>query len=183
VSIPDLQPTLLGALVHLRPLRESDWDALYAVASDPLIWEQHPRPDRCTEPVFRESFRQGLESGGALLATDADTGEVIVHSRFRHDPELGEIEIGWTFLARSHWGGRYNVEMKRLMLSYAFQFVDRVVFYVGAGNIRSQKAVEKLGATRAGFGRDDGSGRPSIRYELTRARFEGEPSAGAESPG
>ena len=166
----DLKPTLTGGLVHLRPLRESDWHALFAVASDPLIWEQHPRPDRCTEPVFREFFRQGIESGGALLATDAVTGEVIGSSRFRHFPELAEIEIGWTFIARSHWGGRYNAEMKRLMLRHAFQFVQRVVFYVGERNIRSQKAVEKLGAVRAGLGRDDGSDRPSIRYELAKER-------------
>ncbi|MBV8085918.1 MAG: GNAT family N-acetyltransferase [Chloroflexi bacterium] len=169
--MPDLQPTLIGKLVHLRPLRQSDWNALFAVASDPLVWEQHPRPDRCTEPVFREFFDQALESGGALLATDAATGEVVGSSRFRHDQERGEIEIGWTFLARSHWGGRYNAEMKRLMLRHAFQFVDCVVFYIGGRNVRSQKAVEKLGASRAGFGRDDGSGSPSVRYELTREQF------------
>jgi RimJ/RimL family protein N-acetyltransferase len=163
---------LCGELVHLRPLVEDDWTALFAVASDPLIWEQHPRQDRCTEPVFREFFRQGLESGGAFSVLDAATGEVIGSTRFRHYPDAAEIEIGWSFLARSRWGGRYNAEMKRLMLRYAFQFVDRVVFCVGERNIRSQKAVEKLGAVRAGHGHDDGSGRPSVRFELTREQFE-----------
>jgi RimJ/RimL family protein N-acetyltransferase len=147
----DLQPTLKGELVHLRPLKEDDFDALYAVASDPLIWEQHPNPDRCTEPVFKEFFRDAMESGGALLATDAADGRVIGSSRFYgYDPIKSEIEIGWSFLARSHWGGSYNGEMKRLMLNHAFKFVNSVIFVIGIHNIRSQRAVEKIGGVRVG---------------------------------
>ena len=78
----DLQPVLRGELLELRPLREDDFDALYAAASDPLIWEQHPEPERCTEPVFRQFFRGAMESGGAFLALDRSDRRVIGSSRF-----------------------------------------------------------------------------------------------------
>ena len=102
----DLQPTLKGALLELRPLRSEDFDPLYAVASDALIWAQHPSSDRYKQEVFREFFREALQSGGALVAIDSATGRVIGSSRFhQHDPSQSEVEIGWTFLARSRWGG------------------------------------------------------------------------------
>ena len=162
----DLQPVLQGEFVSLRPLRSEDFPSLYAVASDPLIWEQHPSPDRYKEEVFNLFFREALDSGGALLAIDAKDGQVI-GSR--------EIEIGWTFLARSHWGGVYNGEMKRLMLQHAFRFVDTVVFLIGPQNLRSQKAIEKLGGVRAGS-RTDANGRNSFAYQITRSTFA-QPSA------
>ena len=142
----DLQPQLEGLLLTLRPLRPDDWDALFAVASDPLIWAGHPDRERYTEPVFREFFRTAIESRGALAVLDRATGRIIGSSRYVwHGPPRDELEIGWTFLARAYWGGRFNSEMKRLMLQHAFQFVDRVVFIVGVTNIRSQKAMLKIG--------------------------------------
>ena len=120
----ELQPTLMGELLHLRPLRVQDFDALYAVASDPLLWEQHPNSDRYKREVFQAFFQDALASRGALITLDAKYGKVIGSSRFYgYDPQNSEIEIGWTFLARSHWGGRFNREMKRLMLQHAFRFV------------------------------------------------------------
>ena len=167
----DLQPVLKGELLELRPLQAADFDALFAVASDPLIWEQHPANDRYEEGVFRTFFREALESGGALIAIDARDGRVIGSSRFHgYDRERGEIEIGWTFLARSHWGGAVNGEMKRLMLRHAFRFVDTVVFLVGPENRRSQRAVERIGAVRAGS-RVDGCGRNSFVYQITASTF------------
>jgi RimJ/RimL family protein N-acetyltransferase len=167
----DLQPSLQGMLVELQPLRPEDFDDLYAVASDPLIWEQHPARDRYQEEVFRAFFRDALGSGGALLALDRRDGRVIGSSRFHgHDPEKREVEIGWTFLARSHWGGAFNRDMKRLMLRHAFRFVETVLFRVGPQNLRSQRAVEKLGAVRVGTG-PDGTGRESVLYRLTAATF------------
>jgi N-acetyltransferase len=163
----DLQPTLKGKLVELRPLRPEDFPALYAVASDPLIWEQHPVPDRHKQEVFRGVFLDALESGGALVALDAKLGGIIGSSRFHgYDPEKSEIEIGWTFLARSYWGGIYNREMKQLMLQHAFRFVDRAVFLVGPQNVRSQRAMEKIGGVRVGS-RPDASGRESFVYLIT----------------
>jgi RimJ/RimL family protein N-acetyltransferase len=172
----DLQPVLKGELVELRPLRPDDFDALFAVGSDPLIWEQHPASDRYREDVFRAFFREALESGGALVALDAKDGRVIGSSRFHgYDADSSEIEIGWTFLARSHWGGAYNGEMKRLMLRHAFQFVDRVLFLIGPHNYRSQRAVEKIGGVRAGS-RRDADGSEKLVYEIRApARVEGNP--------
>lgn len=166
----DLQPTLHGALLTLRPLRAEDFPALYAVAADPLIWEQHPEPDRHTEAKFTAFFREALASGGALLAIDAGTRKVIGSSRFHgYNSEKREVEVGWTFLARSYWGGRYNGEMKALMLRHAFRFVDTVVFLIGPHNVRSQRAVEKIGAVRDGS-RLDAHGRHSLVYRITRPR-------------
>jgi N-acetyltransferase len=168
----DLQPILKGELLSLRPLRPEDFHDLYAVASDPLIWEQHPSKDRYKEEVFKEFFWDGLASGGAVIAIDSKTGRVIGSSRYHgYDQEKSEIEIGWTFLARSHWGGVYNREMKQLMLRHAFRFVDRVVFLVGPKNLRSQKALEKIGGVLVGS-RPDATGRDSLVYQITASTHQ-----------
>lgn len=151
----DRQPTLEGELVLLRPLAEEDWDALYAVASDPAVWEQHPIHDRWREDVFRDFFEDGLARGGALAVLDKAKGTIIGSSRFQNlldaedDPEeQSSVEIGWTFLAPRYWGRGYNHEMKRLMLEHAFRFVERVDFRVGETNWRSRTALENIGAER-----------------------------------
>jgi N-acetyltransferase len=139
----------------VRPLRADDFDALYEAARDPLIWEQHPDA-RYREDVFRDFFAEHLATGGALAVLDARSGEIIGTSRYHgHDPDRSEVEIGWTFLARAYWGGEFNGELKRLMLEHAFRFVETVVFVVAPQNLRSQRAVEKLGAVRAGTRHDD----------------------------
>ena len=144
----DLQPTLIGELLELRPLKPTDFDALFRAASDPLIWEQHPESDRYSREVFQIYFDGALESGGAFAIIDRKTGRIIGSSRYwNFDPEGSEIEIGWTFLERQFRGGDYNRQLKRLMLEHAFQFVERIVFVVGENNFRSQKALEKIGAT------------------------------------
>jgi len=147
----DLQPHLVGDLLELRPLCDKDWDGLFAAASDPLIWEVHPSHDRYKEDVFREYFREAMASGGALVVVDRQAGKIVGSSRyFRYGPNQDEIEIGWTFLSRAYWGGVYNREMKRLMLDHAFKFVDAVVFLVATTNVRSRKAVEKIGGVLTG---------------------------------
>jgi RimJ/RimL family protein N-acetyltransferase len=147
----DLQPRLQGQLLELRPLKPNDWDELFVVASDPLIWEQHPERDRYKEEVFKVFFKEALASGGAFVLIDKKTQQIIGSTRFYgYDPEKSEIEIGWTFLARKYWGGRFNAEMKRLLLNHAFKFVESVVFFVGEDNVRSQKAMEKVGAIKVG---------------------------------
>ena len=153
VAMPfDLQPHLKGELIELCPLKRADWKELFAVASDSLIWEQHPERDRYREDVFRIFFEEALECGGAFVVIDPKTQHIIGSTRFYgYDPEKSQIEIGWTFLARKYWGGRYNAEMKRLLLNHAFRFVESVVFFVGENNVRSQKAMEKIGATKVGM--------------------------------
>lgn len=163
----DLQPTLGGRLLALRPLRAEDWRAMFAAASDPLIWEQHPEPDRYKEDVFRIFFAAALESGGALVALDVKSGEIVGSSRFHgYDEARSEVEIGWSFLARSHWGGPYNGEMKRLMLVHAFQFVQNVVFLTGPRNLRSRRAIEKVGGALVGSGFE--RGHECLFYRISR---------------
>jgi RimJ/RimL family protein N-acetyltransferase len=168
----DLQPYLRGELIELWPLESDDWDDLFAVASDPLIWEQHPESNRYKEDVFKVFFREALESGGAFVVIDTKTQQIIGSTRFfGYDSEKSEIEIGWTFLARKYWGGRYNAEMKRLLLNHAFKFVESVVFYVGEKNFRSQKAMEKIGVIRVGLvTRAYGNHPPhlNVKYVITR---------------
>lgn len=167
----DYQPVLRGDLVTLRPLLPEDFDALYSVAADPLIWEQHPDKTRHQATGFQVFFQEALASGGALIASDTRTEQIIGSSRFHaYDHGNDEVEIGWTFLARSHWGGRYNREMKHLMLRHAFNFVRRVVFLVDPANVRSQRAVEKIGGVRVGT-RPDGAGRQNVVFAITASSF------------
>ncbi|MEM9369145.1 MAG: GNAT family N-acetyltransferase [Planctomycetota bacterium] len=167
----DRQPNLIGELVSIRPLQESDLEALYAVACDPMLWEQHPARDRYKRSVFEVLFQESLASGGALLVSDTASGNAIGSSRYHgYNESASEIEIGWTFLRRTHWGGRYNGELKQLMLRHAFRFVSSVVFLVGPNNTRSQRAVERIGATRDGV-RVDGTGFESYLYRINANAF------------
>ena len=174
------QPTLEGELLLLRPLRADDWDALYAVASDRLIWEVHPAHDRWQEPAFRAYFADALAQGGALVVIDRASGAMIGGSRMQgYDPaEGGSVEIGWTFLSRSHWGGSYNREMKRLMLAHALGFVERVKFRVGEDNLRSRRAMEKIGGQltdETTITERAGAGVVHVTYEITREGFASGP--------
>jgi len=169
----DLQPNLKGELIELRPLTPEDRDDLFAIASDPLIWEQHPESDRYKEDVFKVFFKDALESGGAFVVIDRKNKRIIGSTRFYgYEPEKSEIEIGWTFLARKYWGGRHNWEMKQLMLAHAFQFVDNVVFYVGENNMRSRRATEKIGAMKSGTVKKVYGNRPpslNVRYVIKKS--------------
>lgn len=167
----DNQPVLRSELVELRPLRIADYDQLFAVASDPRIWQQHPVRGCHEEEEFRSFFRESLASGGALIAIDRRTEDAIGSARFHgYDGQADEVEIGWIFLARSHWGGVYNREITRLMLEHAFQFVNRVVWLAAPQNVRSQRAAEKLGGVRAGS-RPDGGGRDSYVYQFVKSEL------------
>ena len=147
----DLQPTLVGPTLRLRPLEPADWEPLYAVAADPLIWALHPARDRHREPVFRRLFEESVACAGALAVLERSSDAIIGSSRYSFDfTEPGEVEIGWTFLARDFWGGSANREMKRLMLRHAFRFVDRAMFRIGEENLRSRRAMEKIGGKLTG---------------------------------
>ena len=157
------QPVLIGELVEARPLRAEDFDELYQAAADPLLWEQHPEPDRWRREVFRAYFEDHLASEGALAIVDRATGALIGATRYDNlDAERSEVEIGWTFLARPYWGGAYNADLKQVMVQHAFGSVDTVVFLVGERNLRSRRAVEKLGAV------ETGKRRGNVLYELRK---------------
>ncbi|MBC9794873.1 GNAT family N-acetyltransferase [Sinomicrobium weinanense] len=141
-----LQPTLNNDLIVLRPLRENDFEPLYEVAKDPLIWAQHPCPDRYRKEEYSKFFTDSLKSKGALIIIDKSNDKIIGSTRFKPVKNVeNAVEIGWSFLSRNYWGGKYNRSIKMLMMDYAFEFVDDIIFYVGKNNIRSQKAVKKIG--------------------------------------
>jgi len=145
----NLQPELENEIVSIMPLKETDFEKLYKVASDPLIWEQHPNKNRYKREVFENFFKGALKSGGAFIVFDKKKNEVIGSSRYYgYNPVDKSVSIGYTFLARRHWGTTYNRALKKLMLNHAFKYVDTVYFHIGAENIRSQKAILKLGAVK-----------------------------------
>jgi RimJ/RimL family protein N-acetyltransferase len=172
---PDFQPTLVGPTVIVRPVAAADWPELFAVGSDPEIWKVHPVADRYTEAGFRKFFDGAVASKMAFVFVDRATGRLIGSSRYYgHEPELSEIEIGWTFLARSHWGGATNREVKRLMLDHAFGFVETVIFWVGHENWRSQGAMTKIGGIKRDglFTRELSGTMPYFIFEITKRRYE-----------
>jgi N-acetyltransferase len=173
VSAPDLQPTLVGETVIIRPLRSDDWSDMFAAASDPAIWELHPARDRYKQPIFREYFETAVNSKSGFAFVHRMTGSVIGSSRYHgYDPDRSEIEIGWTFLVRAHWGGSTNFEIKHLMLRHAFTFVDSVVFWVGADNWRSRRAMEKIGGVqRAGVFTRASTVGPHVVFEIRKNEF------------
>ena len=147
----DRQPVLEGERLLLRPLQSDDWEALFAVACDRLIWEQHPAHDRWQERVFRDFFDDAMAQQGALVVIDKSNGAMIGSSRYQGLEDVsqcggvGSVEIGWTFLSRAYWGGPTNLAMKRLMIGHALASIAECRFAVGAENWRSRKAMEKIG--------------------------------------
>jgi RimJ/RimL family protein N-acetyltransferase len=146
----NIQPShLQNELITLIPLEEVDFEDLYEVASDRLIWEQHPNKHRYQKEVFLNYFEGALQSGGSFFIRDTNTGDSIGSSRFYdYDETDSSVLIGYTFISRKYWGKGYNASLKKLMLDYAFQYVETVYFHIGANNIRSQKAIEKIGAIK-----------------------------------
>ena len=172
----EFQPVLRGGRVTVRPVESGDWKSMYAAAADPRVWEQHPVSSRYEEAEFRKYFEDALASGGALTFVDNNSGQIIGSSRFHGlDSDKSEVEIGWTFLARDYWGGSYNREIKALMLEHAFKFVETVVFWVGECNLRSRRAMEKIGGIlRAGIHRRELSGNdPYVVYEIRKNDYYG----------
>ena len=175
------QPILEGQRVILRPMTEADREALFRVASDPLLWEQHPAPDRWKPEVFGALFDEGLHSGGALAVLERASGRIIGSSSLRRTPlDPAAAEIGWTYLAREFWGGTINREVKRLLLAHALASVPRVLFRVGESNWRSRKALEKIGANLTELEERIERGGRMVRhvvYEITRDSFARGPLA------
>ncbi len=176
----DLQPRLANALIRIEPLEPTDFEALYAVAADPLIWEQHPNPDRHRRDVFETFFQGALESRGALRVHDAASGALIGSSRYYDlDAAAHTVAIGYTFIDRAHWGRGYNRALKTLMLDHAYRQVERVLFHVGERNLRSRKAMEKLGAALIGQAPIAYHGEPAkvnVIYAIDKAAWAASPA-------
>jgi N-acetyltransferase len=144
----NLQPFLTGNLISLRPLLEADFDRLYECASDPEIWSQHPQPNRYKRGVFRKFFDEAMVSKGALAVIDLEQNKIIGSSRYYNlNHQEKHLTIGYTFLERTYWGGKYNRELKKLMMEHAFKVFDSIRFEIGANNMRSRNSIEKIGAS------------------------------------
>lgn len=172
----NFQPVLKNKLVIAEPLLSTDFERLYKAASDPLIWEQHPNKNRWQLQAFENYFDGAIKSGGAFLVKDAQTNEVIGSSRYSdYNSETNTVSIGYTFFIRSHWGKGHNYALKQLMLNYIFQYVDRVQFYIGAVNKRSQISIERFGAIKTGEEEMAYYGEPAkldYVYAITKGEWE-----------
>ncbi|MFY8109512.1 MAG: GNAT family N-acetyltransferase [Bacteroidia bacterium] len=166
-------PILENDLVSLLPLVDSDFESLYTIASDPLLWEQHPQKNRCEEPIFRLFFNEAIANQMAYKFIDKKSLNVIGTSRFYDcDYNNKSIAIGYTFIARTFWGTKYNSSIKALMIQHAFKFFEKVIFHVDHQNFRSQKAVEKLGAIKIGEKkREFPNETPSINFEYCLSKI------------
>ncbi|SMO35547.1 Protein N-acetyltransferase, RimJ/RimL family [Chryseobacterium rhizoplanae] len=144
-----VQPVLENEEFQLIPLQQGDFESLYEVASDPKVWEQHPNKDRYKKDVFENFFTGAMESKGAFKIIEKATGDVLGSSRYYDfDEEDNHIFIGYTFYGTKSWGKGINPQVKKLMLDYIFQFVDKVHFHIGKENFRSQTALERLGGQK-----------------------------------
>ena len=149
-NIP-LQPVLEDEIVLLTPLLPGDFEALYAAASDPGIWVQHPNKNRWQREVFTTYFEGALQSSGAFKIIEKSTGRVVGSTRFYdYNADESSILIGYTFITVNCWGRGINRRVKQLMLHYIFGYVHKVIFHIGAHNIRSQIAIGRLGAVKTG---------------------------------
>jgi RimJ/RimL family protein N-acetyltransferase len=169
------QPELFSSTLELRPLRPDDLEALYLVASAPEVWEGHPAKDRHHREVFAPYAQSLLDSGTTLVVIDAQTDRIIGCSRYYVSPDQPDsISIGFTFLHHTYWGGATNFELKRLMLSHAFQSFADVWFHIAPSNIRSQKATAKLAAEHVGDAVLDLSGTATLWmcFRLARDTWE-----------
>jgi RimJ/RimL family protein N-acetyltransferase len=175
----ELQPRIENELIKIEPLAAGDFENLYAVASDPLIWEQHPSSDRYRRPVFENFFKGAMASGGAFRVIDNTNGELIGSSRYcDYEEAQRQISIGYTFIARSRWARHYNLALKTLMLDHAFKHVARVTFHVGVNNWRSRKAMEKLGGIYIGEKLVSYSGEaahPNVVFKIDAADWANRP--------
>lgn len=169
----NLQPTLSNELIQIVPLKEADFEELFAIASDQLLWEQHPEKDRYKKEVFQGFFNTAMQSKSAFKVIDVKNGTTIGTSRYYDFNEAEKsVAIGYTFISRKYWATPYNRALKNLMINYAFQFVENIVFHVGDTNFRSQKAVEKLGALHTETFLDEENGRTHVTYTLIKENWK-----------
>jgi RimJ/RimL family protein N-acetyltransferase len=171
----NIQPILENETVILFPLQQADFNELYNVASDPKIWQQHPNKDRWQKEIFSNFFDGAMQSGGAFKIVDKANAKVIGSTRYYdYNENERSIFIGYTFYAVACWGTGINSLVKATMLNYIFQYVDKVYFHIGAGNIRSQIAIGRLGAIKVSeeevtyFGE---APKLNFVYEITKTKW------------
>ncbi|APC96239.1 GNAT family N-acetyltransferase [Francisella frigiditurris] len=163
----DFKVTLKNETIQLIQMEEKHFEDLYKVASDPKIWEQH-FDERWKLDVFQKYFDIGLANKeGCFVIIDLKKNQIIGSTRFyRYDPKDQSVKIGYTFISTEYWGSKINRIIKKLMLDYAFEYLERVYFDVWEYNYRSQKAVEKLGAIKV-----ESNEKGKFLYQLDRDKW------------
>jgi RimJ/RimL family protein N-acetyltransferase len=153
---------LKGKTVELHPLEVENFEKLLEAASNQEIWEltsvNYSVPD-----IFYSNSNaalQGRENGTVypFIIVDKSTKEIIGTTRFLDiAPSDGKLEIGVTWIKKEYWGSTVNLECKLLLLSYSFDILNanRVQFRAKADNLRSRKAIEKIGGVFEGVFRKD----------------------------
>ncbi|MGH3145627.1 MAG: GNAT family N-acetyltransferase, partial [Rubrobacter sp.] len=126
----NLAVVLEGGIVRLEPLAPRHEDGLFEAAGEGGIWRWMPNDASESRETFHGWFEDALARSGAgteaaFATLDARTGEPVGSTRYLAlRPEHRGLEIGWTWLAASHWGTGANVEAKLLMLEHAFEHLD-----------------------------------------------------------
>lgn len=156
-------PTVLtGETVQLFPLEASHQDALYEVASDPVLWTHIPVNGSVREN-FDQLIGQALQERAAgrqypFVIFHQPTQRLIGSTRFIDiEPRDRKLEIGFTYIMREYWGTNINFECKLLLMTYAFETLEaiRVQLKTKDTNIRSRTAIEKIGGKFEGILRKD----------------------------
>ena len=174
-----VQPTVLEDRgIRLEPLTPDHHDALVAAASDGRLWELWytavPRPEDMAAYIAAALQSQQNGSHIAWVVREVESGAIVGATRY-HDivPALDRVEIGYTFYAQSRQRTGVNTTCKLLLLRHAFETIGcKVVGLRTDGfNVRSQRAIEGLGAKKDGvirhFGlRKDGSARDTVMYSI-----------------
>jgi RimJ/RimL family protein N-acetyltransferase len=156
-------PTVLqGEIVCLLPLEKEHFGYLFTAASDKGLWEFIPAD--CSKPNrFNEVYNLALterEKGNhyPFIIIYKPTKEIIGSTRlFEIFPNNRKLEIGWTWITANYWGTAVNLECKFLLLKFCFEElkVRRVQIKTDELNIRSRKAIEKIGGKFEGILRKD----------------------------
>ncbi|PWU55375.1 GNAT family N-acetyltransferase [Micromonospora sp. S4605] len=178
---PWLEPAVLrGEHVVLEPLRLAHADELHTATADPEVWRHlgtamPADPAGTAEVVAAALAAHHRGERVPWVQRCAVTGAVVgTTSYYEVDPDRRAVAIGYTFLGRPWWRTGINTEAKLLLLTRAFEELGalRVVWHTDIRNERSQRAIERLGATREGVlrmhrQRADGSWRDTVQYSMT----------------
>lgn len=168
---------LEGERVRLEPLTPAHLHQLVAACNDDALWEFTFRANLfAQEETAKRLIADAIEDPHtvAFVVVDKATNTVIGSTRyFDIEEQHRKLEIGWTFIARSHWRTHVNTECKLLLLRYAFETWNaaRVQLKAEAVNQRSRNAILRLGATHEGTFRNfrikpDGTKRDTAFYSI-----------------
>ncbi|NGQ95207.1 GNAT family N-acetyltransferase [Brevibacillus sp. SYP-B805] len=165
----------MGKKVKLTPMEMNHMESLYEAGRYPNIWTvTQGRIDSLDDA--REYVRKALEQKNALpfVIIDQESQKIVGSTRFYDiSVQNRSLEIGSTWLTPAMWRTYVNTECKYLLLKHCFETLGtiRVQFKTDSRNIRSQRALERIGAVKEGVLRNhmilpDGYVRDSVYYSI-----------------